>query len=112
MIVWERWCLLLFHFEVFWMIVHQGGSKGWIPMEWVLKRIFLLLAERLVAELTFTKGCENSTELLFACCSLGNVSGVNLARAMECDRVEACVLEFFQVFKCVFFFLFVVFCYL
>ena len=81
-------------------------------MEWVLKKIFLLLAERLVAELTFTEGCENSTELLFACCSLRNVSGVNLARAMECDRVEACVLEFFKgVLVCFFFFFFNVVCF-
>ena len=40
-------------------------------MERVLKKIFLLLAEKLVAELTFTEGCANSTELLFACCSSG-----------------------------------------
>ena len=49
-------------------------------MEWVLERIFLLLAEKLVAELTFTEGCVNSTELLFACCSLGNVGGVKLGK--------------------------------
>ena len=45
-------------------------------MEWVIKRIFLLIAEKLVAELTFTGGCVNSTELLFACCSLRNLGGV------------------------------------
>ena len=80
MSVWERWCLLLFHLEGLWLIVHQGGSKGWILMEWVLKKIFLLLAEKLVAELTFTEGCVNSTELLFACCSLRNLGGVKLGK--------------------------------
>ena len=49
-------------------------------MEWVLERIFLLLAEKLVAELTFEEGCVNSTELLFACCSLRNLGGVKLGK--------------------------------
>ena len=49
-------------------------------MEWVIKRILLLLAEKLVAELTFTGGCVNSTELLFACCSLRNLGGVKLGK--------------------------------
>ena len=52
-------------------------------MEWVIKRILLLLAEKLVAELTFTGGCVNSTELLFACCSLRNLGGVKLGKDRE-----------------------------
>ena len=51
-----------------------------ILMEWVLKKIFLLLAEKLLAELTFTEGCVNSTELLFTCCSLRNLGGVKLGK--------------------------------
>ena len=49
-------------------------------MKWELKKFFLLLAEKILAELTFTKGCVNSTEFLIACCSLGNVGGVKLGK--------------------------------
>ena len=49
-------------------------------MERVLKKNFLLIAEKEVAELTFAGGCVNSTELLFACCSLRNLGGVKLGK--------------------------------
>ena len=42
--------------------------------------MFLLLAEKLVAELTFARGCANSTELVFACCSLRNLGGFKLGK--------------------------------
>ena len=70
----------MFHFEGVWFVVHREDSKEWILMEWVLNKFFLLLAEKLVAELTFTVGCVNLTELLFACCSLRNVGGVKLGK--------------------------------
>ena len=63
-----------------WLLVHQEGSRGWILVKWELKKFFLLLAEKILAELTFTKGCVNSTEFLIACCSLGNVGGVKLGK--------------------------------
>ena len=60
--------------------VRLEDNKEWILMAWVLNKFFLLLAEKLVAELTFTEGCVNSTELLFLCCSLRNVGGVKLGK--------------------------------
>ena len=60
--------------------VRLEDNKEWILMAWVLNKFFLLLAEKLVAELTFTEGCVNSTELLFACCSLRNVGGIKLGK--------------------------------
>ena len=42
--------------------------------------MYLLLAEKLVAELTFARGCVNSTELVFACCSLRNLGGLKLGK--------------------------------
>ena len=56
------------HLEGVWFVVHQEDSKEWILME------------KLVAELIFTEGCVNLTELLFACCSLRNVGGVKLGK--------------------------------
>ena len=70
----------MFHLEGVCIVVHLEDSKEWILMEWVLNKFFLLLAEKLVAELTFTEGCVNSTELLFACCSLRNLGGVKLGK--------------------------------
>ena len=70
----------MFHLEGVWFVVHQEDSKEWILVDWVLNKFFLLLAEKLVAELTFTEGCVNSTELLFACCSLRNLGGVKLGK--------------------------------
>ena len=72
--------MLLLHLEGVCIVVHLEDSKEWILMEWVLNKFFLLLAEKLVAELTFTEGCVNSTELLFACCSLRNLGGVKLGK--------------------------------
>ena len=45
--------------------------------------MFLLLAEKLVAGLTFAGGCVSSTELLFACCSLRNLGRVKLGKDRE-----------------------------
>ena len=56
------------HLEGVSFVVHQEDSKEWILME------------KLVAKLTFTEGCVNSTELLFACCSLRNVGRVKLGK--------------------------------
>ena len=72
--------MLLLHLEGVCIVVHLEDSKEWILMEWVLNKFFLLLAEKLVAELTFTEGCVNSTELLFACCSLRNLGGIKLGK--------------------------------
>ena len=74
------WCLLLFHSEGVCVVVHLEDNREWILKGWVMNKFFLLLLEKLVADLTFNEGCVSSTELLFACCSLRNVSGVKLGK--------------------------------
>ena len=73
-------------------------------MEWVLKRIFLLIAEKEVAERTFTGGCVSSTELVFACCSLRNLGGVKLGKDKGMGPCGSLCPGMLRGFKCVCFF--------
>ena len=76
------------------MTVHQEGSREWILKKLVLKKFFLLLAEKILVELAFTEGCVNSTELLFACCSSRNVGRGEAGQGPWNVTAESCVLEF------------------